>query len=96
MIVKRQGAIRPCDLTEAGTPCSASGKAGGNVSVEGSRPGKLTVEVEAYGGRSYKEIMRRIGRDLTDAALREHGGKAGEAMRALGMSKDVWYRIRGG
>ena len=52
------------------------------------------MQIGTNGGRSYKEIMRSLGKAVTDAALAEHGGRVHDAMRALGMSKDVWYRVR--
>ena len=42
--------------------------------------------------RSSGEIMQRVGKAVTDAVLCGRG--VNEAMKALGMSKDVWYRVR--
>lgn len=93
VVVKRKGPIEAADLAESPLTGSLHTERP-YVRVDKEPTGKTALRIELANGSSFKDIMQRVGRALTNAALDKHGGRVGDAMRALDMSKDVWYRVR--
>lgn len=95
VVVRRQGRARREDLIAAGLeapvatePCT--------LQISAPQRGKVRVALEIDDGTPLRAIMAEAAQALTEAALAEHHGRVTDAMRALGMSKSTWYRIRGG
>ena len=43
----------------------------------------------------FRAIMAEVGKTVADAVLHKHGGCVSDAARDLGISKWLWYRVRG-
>ena len=84
---------RWADLAEAGLPSAEQAPRCG-ADVEVGRGGKVRVALEMDAGATFREIMAEAGKAVTDAVLRKHGGCVNDAMRDLGISKWLWYRLR--
>ena len=64
------------------------------VDAEASQEGRVRVPLEIADGTRFRGITTEVGKAVTDAVIREHDGCVSVAMRELGVSKDVWYRVR--
>lgn len=96
VVVKRKGSIKPADLAEVGVPHDVNPTAQCSAHAEDGGTGQTTLSIEFSAGCSYRDVMAQVERAITDAALQRHDGHVGRAMAALGMGKDVWYRVRRG
>ena len=93
LTLKRRGRVRRQDLAEAGLPSAAQAPRCA-ADVEVGRGGKVRVALEIDEGVGFREIMAEAGKAVSDAVLRKHGGCVRDAMRDLGISKWLWYRLR--
>jgi hypothetical protein len=59
-----------------------------------TQDGEKHVALEIDEGVTFREIMAEAGKAVTDAVVRKHGNCVNDAMRDLGISKDIWYRVR--
>lgn len=53
----------------------------------------MALEIDE--GLTFREIMSEAEKAVTDAVLCKHGGCVNDTMRDLGISKWLWYRVRG-
>jgi len=93
VVVKRTGRARWEDLVEAGLPGAALAPRCDAEAAVGQE-GKVRVQVEFDGRTPFRQIMKEVGKAVTDAVLKGHAGSVNDAMRDLGVSKWLWYRAQ--
>jgi len=54
---------------------------------------RIHIELDVPRGTAFNTIIREVEKEVSMAFLSEAGGSVSVARRALGVSKDVWYRI---
>lgn len=54
----------------------------------------LNIRLDLPVGLGFKAVLDHVGRAITDEALEQCDGRVGRARESLGMSKDMWYRLR--
>ena len=93
-LLKRCGSVGPAGLNEIGLVVTARRPASPHIGVRLSDEAAVSVTVTLDGSRALDEVVAEVERAVTDALLRKNDGRVIETMRELGVTKDVWYRIR--
>lgn len=94
VVVKCRGRIGLPDLQAAGIVASAFEESCAAMAAPGADPRRVRLDVEFDRGTVFREIMARVGKAVTGAALRANDGSAPPAAEELGMAKSTWYRVR--
>ena len=93
VVVKRRGRVRCEDLAEMGLLCDVQARRR-SADAEVRQGGKVRVALEIDDGVPFREIRAEVGKAVARAVLSKHDGRVADAVRELGVSGYVWYRIR--
>ena len=97
VLAKRHGRVGLEDLCTDEIACPYEAPAAVESHVHVPESGDLIeLSIRVKCRTPLKAIMRSVEKAVLNAALRRHHGRVAPAMQELQVTKDVWYRVRGG